>query len=125
MFPPVTNLPRILTRAFSGSGVFSGALRPAHSNPVIIAFGAFQGCYRRHADRFLGSAYNFLFPHRPSQHKSWRAPICAGGGSLCRYLFTDFFIGYLIAALRDDMLSLFWVSMGSAALSSLWFFQLA
>ena len=36
-----------------------------------------------------------------------------------------FFIGYLIAALRDDMLSLFWVSMGSAALSSLWFFPIS
>ena len=36
-----------------------------------------------------------------------------------------FLAGYLIAAVRDDMLSLFWVSMGSAALSSLWFLPIS
>jgi hypothetical protein len=36
-----------------------------------------------------------------------------------------FLIGYLIAAVRDDMLSLFWLSMGSAALSSLWFLPIS
>ncbi len=36
-----------------------------------------------------------------------------------------FFFGYLIAALREDMLSLFWLTMGSALLSSLWFFPIS
>ena len=35
--------------------------------------------------------------------------------------FLTFLIAYLIAAVRDDMLSLFWLSMASAGLSALWF----
>ena len=54
---------------------------------------------------------------RASFHGRW-----LGYSGICSLTFLA---GYLIAAVRDDMLSLFWVSMGSAALSSLWFLPIS
>ena len=97
------------------------------ATPVIIMLlGLFKDVVDGTPVGFWGFLITFFFFAAQGQQQ-----VLARAGLRGRWLgysgicSLTFLLGYLIATVRDDMLSLFWISMGSAALSSLWFLPIS
>jgi hypothetical protein len=95
--------------------------------PVIIMFlGFFKDVVDGTPVGFWGVLVTFFyFAAQGQQQVLVRASLRGRWLGYTGICSLTFLIGYLIAAVRDDMLSLFWLSMGSAALSSLWFLPIS